>query len=235
MIARLENVSKIYDSGANQVKALKGMDFGVEKGEFVSIMGPSGSGKTILLNILGLLDQPTHGRIILNENDVTNSSDRERTRLRRRSIGFIFQEFHLIPTLTAKENVKVPSLFEKETQARNTDGVDERATDLLESVDLGERTEHYPDELSGGQSQRVAIARALINSPSLILADEPTGNLDRETGQTVLNELSLACDEGVSVVSVTHDPLVSEYADRTVHIRDGEIRDEDSMNIEMGV
>jgi putative ABC transport system ATP-binding protein len=208
---------KVYETGGGSVVALDGVDVGVDPGAFVGVMGPSGSGKTTLLNVLGLLDAPTAGTIRLDGREVTGLSERERTRARKRTIGFVFQDFHLLGTLSARENVLVPRLFERDRR-------EERAVDLLERVGLGDRLDHAPDELSGGQKQRVAIARSLINDPRIVLADEPTGNLDRATSRRVLEALEAARERGVSVVTVTHDPLVREYVDRTVELVDGRLR-----------
>ena len=217
-VVELRDVWKRYDTGGEVVEALKDVDFAAEPGEFVSVMGPSGSGKSTMLNILGLLDTPTEGQVLLDGRDVTDLSDRELTVERRRSIGFVFQNFYLIPTLTAVENVELPTLFGDDPTARD------RAVDLLERVALGERLGHNPNQLSGGQKQRVAIARSLINEPRVLLADEPTGNLDRATGKSVLEEFERFCDEDdVCVIAVTHDPQVSNYADRTVYLVDGEV------------
>ena len=207
---------KRYRTGGQTLEALKGIDFTLETGEFVSIMGPSGSGKTTLLNILGLLSTPTEGRVELDGRDVTDLGDSKRTRLRKQTIGFVFQHFYLLPTLTAVENVEVPRLFDRDPNRTA------RARDLLTRMELGDRLDHRPDELSGGQKQRVAIARSLINDPSILLADEPTGNLDRETGQQILTEFSRIADtEDVAIVAVTHDDLVNEYVDRTISLVDG--------------
>jgi putative ABC transport system ATP-binding protein len=212
---------KRYRTGGQTLEALKGIDFTLEAGEFVSIMGPSGSGKTTLLNILGLLATPTEGRVELNGQDVTDLGDRKRTRIRKRTIGFVFQHFYLLPTLTAVENVEVPRLFDRDPNRTA------RARDLLTRVGLGDRLDHRPDQLSGGQKQRVAIARSLINDPSILLADEPTGNLDRETGRQILEEFSRFADtEDVAIVAVTHDELVNEYVDRTVNLVDGLVGEE---------
>jgi len=217
-LAELRDVRKIYHTGGEEVAALGGVDFAAEPGEFVAVMGPSGSGKSTMLNVLGLLDTPTSGTVLLDGNDVTALSERERTRERKRSIGFVFQHFYLIPTLTAVENVELPTLFGDDETAR------ERAISLLSRVGLGSRLDHRPDQLSGGQKQRVAIARALINEPRLLLADEPTGNLDRATGADVLDEFHRITDEeDVAIVAVTHDPQVYRAADRTVFLVDGEI------------
>jgi putative ABC transport system ATP-binding protein len=208
---------KRYESGEDTLEALKGVDVAVEAGEFIAVMGPSGSGKSTLLNLLGLLDEPTEGTVLIDGEDATRLSDRERTRARKRTVGFVFQNFYLIPTLSARENVEVPRLLDRdaETQAR--------AADLLERVGLGDRLDHRPGQLSGGQKQRVAIARSLVNEPRILLADEPTGNLDRETGATILGEFERVTDEGVAVVAVTHDPQVADFADRTVQIVDGRL------------
>jgi putative ABC transport system ATP-binding protein len=208
---------KRYESGEDTLEALKGVGVAVEAGEFIAVMGPSGSGKSTLLNLLGLLDEPTEGTVLIDGEDATRLSDRERTRVRKRTVGFVFQNFYLIPTLTARENVEVPRLLDRdaETQAR--------AADLLERVGLGDRLDHRPGQLSGGQKQRVAIARSLVNEPRILLADEPTGNLDRETGATILGEFERVTDEGVAVVAVTHDPQVADFADRTVQIVDGRL------------
>jgi len=219
-VLETEGVVKRYESGGGTLTALKGVDFAVEPGEFVSIMGPSGSGKTTLLNLLGLLDDPSEGQVRLDDEDVTGLSDRERTRARKRTIGFVFQNFYLIPTLTANENVEIPALFDDDPT------VEERAVDLLERVGLGDRLDHKPDELSGGQKQRVAIARSLVNEPRVLLADEPTGNLDRETGRQILSEFVSVTEQDVAVITVTHDELVNDYVDRTVQLVDGYMGEE---------
>ncbi|SEK50378.1 ABC transporter ATP-binding protein [Haloferax larsenii] len=218
-IIELQNVWKRYQTGGEVVEALKDVDFHTDPGEFVSVMGPSGSGKSTMLNVLGLLDTPTEGTVLLDDRDVTDLSDREMTARRKEFIGFIFQSFHLIPTLSALENVEVPTLFGDDPAAR------ERATTLLERVGLGDRLDHRPDQLSGGQKQRVAIARALINEPRILLADEPTGNLDQETGRSVLDLFDeIRREDDVAIVAVTHDPQLSDYTDRTVELVDGRIQ-----------
>jgi putative ABC transport system ATP-binding protein len=214
----ISNVTKEYQAGEGTFLALKGIDFSLAPGEFVSIVGPSGSGKSTFLNIVGLLDQPTTGTVTLDGQDATELSDRRRTTVRKRTIGFIFQDFFLIPTLSAQENVELPAIYELDESLR------ERATTLLERVGLGDRLGHHPDQLSGGQKQRVAVARSLINSPRILLADEPTGNLDSETSDQVLGEFTrIARDEDVAIIAVTHDPQVTEYTDRTVELRDGRL------------
>ncbi len=217
-ILEARDVVRRYETGSETVEALAGVDFEVERGEFVSIMGPSGSGKSTLLNMLGLLDTPTEGTVLLDGEDVTTFTDKRRTTARKTTIGFVFQAFYLIPTLTARENVEVPRLLEKDPETP------ERAADLLGRVGLAGRVDHRPEELSGGQKQRVAIARSLINEPRVLLADEPTGNLDRETGRQILEEFQRIRDEGVAIVTVTHDPLLNQYVDRTVQVEDGKIK-----------
>jgi putative ABC transport system ATP-binding protein len=211
---RLSGVTKRYESGGGSITALEDVDFTVERGEVVAVIGPSGSGKSTMLNVLGLLDDPTSGRVELQGQSVAGLSPAERTDARRESVGFVFQDFHLLPTLTAVENVRLPTAF------LPGDATD-RARDLLRRVGLGDRLTHTPDELSGGQKQRVALARGLINEPAVVLADEPTGNLDRETGTKILEEVRDISDSGVAVVAVTHDDLVTEYTDRTVRLVDG--------------
>jgi putative ABC transport system ATP-binding protein len=217
-VVELRGVTKTYESGGGTVVALSEVDFAVAPGEFVAVVGPSGSGKSTMLNVLGLLDAPSEGDRYLAGRDVTGLTDAERTDARKDAVGFVFQDYHLIPTLTALENVTLPTLFDRDGAA------DDRARDLLDRVGLGDRLDHTPDRLSGGQKQRVAIARALINRPGVLLADEPTGNLDRATGTTILEEFRRICAAGVAVVAVTHDDLVTEYADRTVELVDGDLR-----------
>lgn len=218
-VIKLEAVTKHYQTGAEIVEALKGIDFQAERGEMVTVMGPSGSGKSTMLNMIGLLDTPTSGTVQLDGRDVTDFSEDELTEERRSGIGFVFQDFHLLPMLTAVENVELPSMWETSVDRRD------RARELLRRVGLGDRLEHTPRELSGGQRQRVAIARALINEPDIVLADEPTGNLDQETGQTILTELTrLKDEEDIAIVAVTHDEQLRDYADRIVELVDGVIR-----------
>jgi putative ABC transport system ATP-binding protein len=217
-VIEARDVVREYESGQRTLRALAGVDVAVEPGEFVSVVGPSGSGKSTLLNVLGLLDTPTTGTVELRGTDVETLSTRERTDARRSTVGFVFQSFYLVPTLSALENVMVPRLLAGSTRATR-----ERAADLLRRVGLGDRLDHRPGELSGGQKQRVAVARALINEPDLVLADEPTGNLDRETGATVLAEFEAVADEGVAVVAVTHDEQVAAHTDRVVRLVDGRL------------
>ncbi|MDS0293220.1 ABC transporter ATP-binding protein [Halogeometricum luteum] len=220
-IIELDGVWKRYESGSETVEALKDVNFAAEPGEFVAIMGPSGSGKSTMLNVLGLLDVPTEGVVRLDGRDVTDLTDEEMTTQRKDAIGFIFQDFFLIPTLSAIENVEVPTLFGRDPTARD------RGERLLGRVGLGQRVEHRPDQLSGGQKQRVAIARALINEPRILLADEPTGNLDRKTGRDVLELFTeLKTEEDVAVIAVTHDDQLRQYADRVVNLVDGVLTEE---------
>jgi len=215
----LEDVVKRYPSGEGYVEALKGVDFHADRGEMVTVIGPSGSGKSTLLNVIGLLDTPTEGTVRHHGRDVSEFTEDELTEERRSSIGFVFQAFHLLPMLTATENVELPSMWDTSVDRRD------RAVDLLERVGLGDRLEHTPDQLSGGQRQRVAIARALINDPEIVLADEPTGNLDQATGRTILEELTrLKAEEDVAIVAVTHDEQLLDYADRVVRIVDGVVQ-----------
>lgn len=218
-VLALRDVVRRYETGGETVVALDRVSVDARPGEFVSVMGPSGSGKSTMLNLLGLLDTPDEGKVLLDGRDVTDLDERARTAERKRSIGFVFQSFFLLPTLTAVENVELPTLFGPDPTRRA------RAVDLLERVGLGDRLDHRPSELSGGQKQRVAIARALVNEPRLLLADEPTGNLDQETGATILDEFRRIADEqSVAVVAVTHDPQLNDYVDRTVELVDGRIR-----------
>ena len=221
-IVELQRVWKIYRMGRwrrIEVEALRGVDLAVERGEFLAVMGPSGSGKSTLLHLMGCLDRPTKGRVLFEGEDVTRLKPSALARIRNRRVGFVFQSFNLSPTLSALGNVELPMIFagvpRKERLAR--------ARELLSRVGLSERERHLPSELSGGEQQRVAIARALANSPDLLLADEPTGNLDTETGQGVLSLLSETNRDGVTVAVVTHDPEVASIARRRVRIRDGRI------------
>ena len=211
---------KHYGSGATAVRALDDVDFVAERGEFVAIMGPSGSGKSTLLHVLGGLEAPTSGEVTVAGRRVDGADDRDLTRLRRGHLGFIFQFFNLLPSLSATENVYLPALIARD----RTDDMEERAVALLERVGLADRATHTPSELSGGQQQRVSIARALFLEPEIVLADEPTGNLDSRSGGEVLAILrDIASVDGRTVVMVTHDPAAAAIADRVVFLRDGRI------------
>jgi putative ABC transport system ATP-binding protein len=221
-ILETRNVSKHYQMGEVTVNALNQVDFAVEAGEFVAIMGASGSGKSTLLHLLGGLDGPSDGEVTLAGKPLSKLDDREITLIRRRNVGFIFQFFNLLPTLTAEENVALPLLID----GQNIKGHQEKIDRLLELVGLSDRRYHKPDQLSGGQQQRVAIARAFVNDPAIVLADEPTGNLDSKSGEEILKLLRRSCDElGQTIVVVTHDAKAASFADRVVFLRDGQIVD----------
>ena len=220
----LEAVTKTYQMGTQEVHALRGVDLVVEKGAYVAIMGPSGSGKSTLMNIVGCLDVPTTGTYRLNGTDVSHMTDDEQARIRNKEIGFVFQQFNLLPRTPAIKQVALPLMY----AGYGRDERFRRAEEALKSVGLGDRVDHKPDELSGGQQQRVAIARALVTNPSLILADEPTGALDSETGAELLDLLAGLHAGGLTIVSVTHDPLVARAAHRIVHLRDGLIEREEN-------
>jgi len=211
---------KRYAMGEVSVEALRGVDFVVKRGEFVAIMGPSGSGKSTLLHLLGGLDDPTDGEVLLAGQPLAQLSDDRLTLIRRRQVGFVFQFFNLLPTLTAAENVALPLLID----GRRLGDYEERIADLLALVGLADRAGHRPDQLSGGEQQRVAIARAFVNDPEVVLADEPTGNLDSAAGEEILRLLRRMRDEkGQTIVMVTHNEHAAEYADRIVRLRDGRI------------
>ncbi len=217
-VIKLENVWKTYDMGNNKVHALQGLNLDVLKGEFISIMGPSGSGKSTAMNLIGCLDLPTRGKVILDNKDISKMTESQLARIRGKKIGFIFQKFNLIPTLTAIENVALPMIFQNvpRHEANN------KAKDLLTMLDLKERMNHVPGEMSGGQQQRVAIARSLANNPEVILADEPTGNLDSKTGNNVISFLKkLHKEKNTTIIMVTHDQHVARQAKKTYYLRDG--------------
>ncbi|MEU6619344.1 ABC transporter ATP-binding protein [Streptomyces litmocidini] len=221
-VLQLQNLTRVHGAGATEVHALRGIDLAVYPGELVAVMGPSGSGKSTLLTIAGGLDTPSSGRVIVEDTDITAASVKELAALRRRSIGYVFQDYNLIPALTAAENVALP---------RELDGTSARkarveAVAALEEMGLGHLADRFPDEMSGGQQQRVAIARALVGDRRLVLADEPTGALDSETGESVLALLRSRCDAGAAGVLVTHEPRFAAWADRVVFLRDGAIVDQ---------
>ena len=224
----IQGITKTYVNAKLSVPVLHGIDLQVNKGEFVSIMGPSGSGKSTFMNILGCLDRPTTGSYRLNGDEVATLSDDELAFVRNKQIGFVFQSFNLLTKLTALENVALPMIYAgMDKKSRN-----ERAAALLSSVGLGDRMDHLPSELSGGQRQRVAIARALANNPAIIMADEPTGNLDSKSTIDVMNIFRGLYDEGRTIILVTHEPEIATYASRNVVLRDGLIV-EDSQNLNM--
>jgi len=219
-VIHLDNVWKTYRMGDVEVNALQGLNLEVKSGEFLAIMGPSGSGKSTAVNMIGCLDVPTKGKIILDGHDISKLTESELAQIRGRKIGFIFQQFNLIPTLTAMENIMLPMIFQGIEQEKRIAA----AKRLLELVELGERINHKPTELSGGQQQRVAIARALSNNPEVIIADEPTGNLDSKTGTIVMDFLKrFHKGERKTIVMVTHDSNLSKHAERTEFLKDGRI------------
>jgi putative ABC transport system ATP-binding protein len=216
-IVRLTDVRKEYSLGGT-VTALNGIDLSLPTGSYTAVMGPSGSGKSTLLNLVGALDTPTAGSVTVDETDITALSEDHRARLRGTKIGFVFQTFNLMPRLTARENVELPLVFAGWDRSKRA----ERAGSLLDRVGLGDRMDHLPRELSGGQRQRVAIARALATDPAIVLADEPTGNVDTETGDAIMSLFKDAHDRGNTILLVTHERRIAEHADRIVHVRDGQ-------------
>lgn len=219
-IIKLENVWKIYQLGKVELAALRGINLEIAPGDFISIMGPSGSGKSTLLNMIGALDFPTRGKVILKRKDISFLSENELASLRGKTIGFIFQEFNILPNLTALENVILPMIFQNISPKER----EERARELLISVGLSERIFHQPAELSAGERQRVAIARAFANNPEMIIADEPTGNLDSINGKKIMEILkNFHQKEKKTIVVVTHDPNIANYSEKIINIRDGQI------------
>jgi len=217
-VVKIENVTRVYQVGKVETKALQGVNLSIENGEFTALVGPSGSGKTTLLQMIGCLDQPSSGRVFVDGKDVTTLNRNQRADMRKGHIGFIFQFFALIPTLSAYENIEMPLLLNGHSATERR----ERVTQLLEAIDLADRAENRPDQMSGGQQQRVAIARALATKPALILADEPTANLDTANGEQVMEIMKRLNEEtGVTFVFATHDPRVIKYARRVVTLRDG--------------
>lgn len=222
-ILEAQRLTKRYQMGEVTVDALDGVGFTVEEGEFMAIMGPSGSGKSTLLHLLGGLDKPSDGQVTLAGQKISVLSDSEVTLIRRRNVGFVFQFYNLLPTLTVEENIALPLLID----GKRIKDYREKIDQLLALVGLTERRRHKPGQLSGGEQQRVAIARALVTDPAIVLADEPTGNIDSQMGEEIMKLLRKSCDEyGQTIVMVTHDPSVSAYADRVVFLRDGKFMDE---------
>ena len=217
---RLESITRSFSLGKEEIKVLNGISLRITEGEFVAIMGPSGSGKSTLMNIIGCLDKPSTGQYLLDNEDVSHYSDNELARVRNQSIGFVFQQFHLLPRLTALKNVELPMIYAGMTKAKRQ----ARAEEALVKVGLSERLDHLPNSLSGGQKQRVAIARAIVNRPKLILADEPTGALDTKTSKSIMEQFKELNEEGATIIVVTHEPEVAQYATRTIMVRDGMIQ-----------
>jgi len=216
---KTENLAKIYEMGAETVHALRGVDLSIHRGEYVAIMGPSGSGKSTLMNLIGCLDIPTSGKYWLAGRLVSDLDEDQLARIRNQEIGFIFQTFNLLPRATALHNVELPMIYKGMAAEERL----ERAKRALEAVELGSRMMHKPSELSGGQRQRVAIARALVNSPSILLADEPTGNLDTRTGEEIMGLFARLHQQKNSIILITHERQIAEHADRIIHLRDGKI------------
>jgi len=219
-VIQVENVHKFYDLGETKVHALRGVDLTIEPGEFVAIMGSSGSGKSTFMNMLGCLDKPSSGRYLLEGADVSGLEKKELAAVRNGKLGFVFQGFNLLSRTTALENVELPTLYARMEKSARL----KRAQEVLEMVGLGNRIDHFPSQLSGGQQQRVAIARALVNRPAILLADEPTGNLDSRTSVEIMQIFQELNDRGLTIVLVTHEPDVAQFAKRIVVFRDGKIR-----------
>ena len=227
-IIQLEGIKKNYYLGKQVIEVLKGITLDINKGEYVALMGPSGSGKSTLMNILGCLDTPTAGRYVLNERDVSKMQDNQLADVRNQEIGFVFQQFNLLPRLTALENVALPLVYAGIPKKQRN----EIALKMLDRVNLTDRSHHKPNELSGGQNQRVAIARALVNDPSIILADEPTGNLDSKTSYEIMEIFGRIHDSGNTVILVTHEEDIANHAHRVIRLRDGVI-ETDNMNAQI--
>jgi putative ABC transport system ATP-binding protein len=218
-----EDLWRTYEMGAEEIHALRGVTFKIEKGEYVAVMGPSGSGKSTLMNLIGCLDTPTEGTYVLRGKVVSEMDDDELAAIRNREIGFVFQTFNLLPRATALHNVELPLVYAGIPRDERI----EKAKQALEMVDLGDRITHKPNELSGGQRQRVAVARALVMSPSILLADEPTGNLDTATGRDIMRLFEKLHEQGHTIIIVTHEREIADHALRTIHIRDGQIESDE--------
>ncbi|MEM7107584.1 MAG: ABC transporter ATP-binding protein [Bacteroidota bacterium] len=225
-IIETSEIAKVYKMGTQTVEALKSVSIEINQGEYVAFMGPSGSGKSTLMNIIGCLDTPSSGHYILNNNDVSDLTENELAEIRNKEIGFVFQTFNLLPRATSLDNVSLPLIY----AGYSKDDRDEMALQALENVGLGDRADHKPNELSGGQRQRVAIARALVNNPSIILADEPTGNLDTKTSYDIMDLFQHLHDNGNTIIMVTHEDDIAHYAHRIIRLRDGLVEKDDINN-----
>jgi putative ABC transport system ATP-binding protein len=231
-IIETSEIAKIYKMGTEVVNALQSVSIDINKGEYVAFMGPSGSGKSTLMNIIGCLDTPTKGTYVLNNNDVSHLTENELAEIRNKEIGFVFQTFNLLPRATSLDNVALPLIYAGQGKSERED----RAIEALESVGLGDRYMHRPNELSGGQRQRVAIARALVNNPSIILADEPTGNLDTKTSYDIMDLFQRLHDGGNTIIMVTHEDDIAHYAHRIIRLRDGLVEtDEKNENVRAAI
>ncbi|UTY31950.1 ABC transporter ATP-binding protein [Treponema putidum] len=228
-IIRMENVTKLYEMGESIVHALRGISFSVNQGEFVSIMGPSGSGKSTCMNMIGCLDRPTSGTLEIGGKETAKMTEKELAVLRNKTIGFVFQQYHLLPNMTVLENVMLPLRYQGVERTKRI----ALAKEALEHVDMGDRLSHGPNELSGGQKQRVAVARAMVTKPHIILADEPTGALDSKTGAQVLNLFKKINESGTTIVIVTHDPGIGASTDRCIKLFDGNIQSDEQQVPEM--
>lgn len=226
MLIKFENIHKIYDIGSVKVHALAGIDLSIAKNEYVAIMGPSGSGKSTLMNIVGCLDTPTSGNYSINNVNVSDMNDDQLAEIRNREIGFVFQTFNLLPRATALHNVELPLIYNGTPASQRR----KLASEALEKVGLADRMHHKPNELSGGQRQRVAIARALVNDPSIILADEPTGNLDSKTGDEIMEVCEEIHEQGNTIVLVTHEEYIAEHSNRIIRLRDGLVERDEAKN-----
>ena len=224
-VIQIQDMTKIYQMGETEVRALAGVSFDVLRNEYIAIMGPSGSGKSTLMNMIGCLDTPTSGQYILNQNDVSHMDDAELAEVRNKEIGFVFQTFNLLPRTTCLSNVELPLIYSGMKASERRD----RAADVLTKVGLGDRLDHKPNELSGGQRQRVAIARALVNNPSILLADEPTGNLDSKTGEEIMQLFEELYKLGNTILIVTHENEIAEHSRRIVRLRDGLIESDEKV------
>ncbi len=222
MIVDLENINKIYNQESIPVNVLNNVSLRVDKGDYIAIMGPSGSGKTTLMNIIGCLDVATTGKYLLDGEDVSKATDNRMSDIRNQKIGFVFQQFHLLPKLTAIENVALPLLYRDVSKSKRM----AIASEALERVGLGDRKKFLPNQLSGGQCQRVAIARAIVGNPLLLLADEPTGALDTKSGEQIMELFKKLNDEGATIIMITHEPKIAECAKKIYHIRDGNLQEE---------